>query len=130
MSGTTTWACAVSVPASASIDVLILKIPGYLRYMDDFVLFATERQRLEQAREAIRQWLTVERGLALNPKHGQLRPAHEPATFLGYRISRAGIAPSRKLRRRFRRRIEQAAGEGEEALERCLQSYRGLLLFP
>ncbi len=123
MSETTTWACAVSVPASASIDVLILKITGYLRYVDDFVLFATERQRLEQAREAIRLWLAEERGLALNPKHGQLRPARAPATFLGYRISRAGIAPSRKLRRRFRRRIEQAAAEGEEALERCLQSY-------
>ena len=52
-----------------------------------------------------------------------IRPTH-------YRISCAGITPSRKLRRRFRRRIQKAAEAGPDALERCLQSYRGLLLFP
>lgn len=107
-----------------------LKIPGYLRYMDDFVLFAREPARLAVARSAIGDWLAAERGLALKAKGDQIRPAHEPATFLGFRISRAGVAPSRKLRRRFAARVRAAADEGEAALTRCLVSYRGLLLFP
>ena len=107
-----------------------LKIPAYLRYMDDFVLFSDCREQLLEAGEAIGQWLEKERGLALNPKHGQVRPARKPATFLGYRVSRAGICPARKLRRRFKQRVRAAARKGDEALERCLRSYRGLLLFP
>jgi hypothetical protein len=107
-----------------------LKVPGYLRYMDDFVLFSDQRAQLVEAREAIAHWLGEQRDLALNPKQGQIRPAREPASFLGYRLSRAGVNPSRKLRRRLKTRVRAAARQGDEALQRCLQSYRGLLLFP
>ncbi len=107
-----------------------LDIPGYLRYMDDFVLFAEDPVRLAEARGAIAEWLATERGLALKPRGGQVRPAREPATFLGFRIARPGIAPGRKLRRRFAAGVRVAAYQGKAALERCLASYRGLLLFP
>jgi hypothetical protein len=86
--------------------------------------------QLLDAAETIGDWLLRERGLALNPKHGQIRPDREPGVFLGYRIARAGVAPSRKLRRRFKQRVRAAAREGDAALERCLISYRGLLVFP
>ena len=108
----------------------VLKVPGYLRYMDDFALFGEDPVRLTEARAAVAEWLATERGLALKPKGGQVRPSREPATFLGFRIAPAGITPGRKLRRRFAARVKVAAGEGEAALERCLASYRGLLLFP
>lgn len=108
----------------------VLKIPGYLRYMDDFVLFAEDPGRLAEARSAVAEWLAAERGLVLKPKGGQVRPAREPATFLGFRIARSGILPGRKLRRRFAARVRLAADQGELALERCLAAYRGLLLFP
>ncbi len=107
-----------------------LKVAGYLRYMDDFVLFSNQREQLLEAQSAIECWLGRERGLLLNPKHRQIRPSREPATFLGYRISRSGITASRKLRRRFERRVRQAADAGEDKLELCLRSYRGVLLFP
>jgi RNA-directed DNA polymerase len=107
-----------------------LKVPGYLRYMDDFVLFDDDPGRLALARSAIADWLARERGLALKPRGGQVRPAREAATFLGYRVSRSGICPGRKLRRRFAARVRAAADSGDAALERCLVSYRGLLLFP
>jgi RNA-directed DNA polymerase len=107
-----------------------LKIPGYLRYMDDFVLFDLEPARLERALEAIERWLDEQRGLRLNPAHREVLPTSAPAVFLGYRITRAGIAPSRKLRRRLKRRLALAVASGEEALHRTLVSYRGLLLFP
>ncbi len=52
-----------------------------------------------------------------------------PAVFLGYRVSRSGIGPSRKLRRRMRSRITAAAKKGSAALQRTLTSYRRLVLF-
>ncbi len=70
-----------------------------------------------------------ERGLALNPKRWHVAPAREPVVFLGYRVSPAGIGPSRKLRRRMASRLRHAARRGPDALERTLASYRGLLLF-
>jgi RNA-directed DNA polymerase len=106
-----------------------LKVPAYLRYMDDLVLLDDERSRLEEARAAIREWVGRERGLALNPKRGHVVPGREPVVFLGYRVSPAGTAPSRKLRRRMARRLRHAARKGPDALRRTLASYRGLLLF-
>jgi len=106
-----------------------LKIGAYLRYMDDLVLLDDERARLEDVRAAIGDWLGRERGLALNPKRWQVAPAREPCVFLGYRVSPAGIAPSRKLRRRMASRLRRAARKGPDALRRTLASYRGLLLF-
>jgi hypothetical protein len=98
--------------------------------MDDFVLFDNDKAVLIEARAAIGEWLARERGLSLNPKHLSIEPTTTPAVLLGYRISRAGISPSRKLRRRLRQRMRIAADKGEEALLRTVQSYRGLLLFP
>lgn len=107
-----------------------LKIPAYLRYMDDLVLFAEDRTHLLEARAAVAQWLHDERALRLNPKRLAVEPTRTAAVFVGYRISQAGIAPSRKLRRNLRRRVRLAAARGEESLIRTLRSYRGLLVFP
>jgi RNA-directed DNA polymerase len=107
-----------------------LKIPRYARYMDDLVLFADDKAQLLEARAAIAAWLQSERQLQLNPKHLTVEPTRTPAVFLGYRISQAGLAPSRKLRRRLRQRLRAAAATGEETLVRSIRSYQGLLLFP
>jgi hypothetical protein len=106
-----------------------LKIRGYLRYMDDFVLFADEESELVSARREIAAWLAEHRALALNPRHGRIEPTTTPTVFLGYRVSHAGFAPSRKLRRRMRGRLRSAAAKGPEAFARTLISYRGLMLF-
>jgi hypothetical protein len=107
-----------------------LKIPGYGRYMDDLVLFANDKTRLLNARASIAMWLADHRALRLNPKHLSIEPTQTPAVLLGYRVSRAGISPSRKLRRRFRGKLRAAAARGEAALCRTIRSYQGLLLFP
>jgi RNA-directed DNA polymerase len=107
-----------------------LKIPGYLRYMDDFVLFCDDKGRLASARGLLGEWLEEQRGLALNPRHQEILPSRAPGVFLGYRLSPAGISPSRKLRRRMRRRLLLAAERGDQALVRSIRSYRGLLCFP
>ena len=106
-----------------------LKIPAYLRYMDDFVLFSNDRSQLVEARTAITQWLAQERCLQLHPKHQEIMPNTHPNIFLGYRISRAGTAPSRKLRRSMHKQLQTAAEKGHEQLIRSIHAYRGLLSF-
>jgi hypothetical protein len=106
-----------------------LKIKGYLRFMDDFALFSDDRRQLLEARSAIAGWLEKNRRLQLNPKHWHVIPNREAGLFLGYRVSRAGIGPSRKLRRRLHERVRLAAQRGDDVLLRSLCSYRGLLLF-
>ena len=73
-----------------------------------------------------RRW----RGLALDPRQGQLQPAREPGVFLGYRVSRAGVSASKRLRRRLKGRIQNACCRDGSALARCLDAYRGILIFP
>lgn len=107
-----------------------MKIPGYLRYMDDLVLFADGKAQLVEARTAVGDWLGEQRALRLNPKRLAVEPTWTPATFVGYRISRAGIAPGRKLRRNFHRRLRLASERGEASLIRSIRSYHGLLVFP
>jgi hypothetical protein len=106
-----------------------LKIPGYLRYMDDFSLFCDDAGTLEAARTTIAEWLLRERGLALNPKRWAVFPTSVPSRFMGYRVTRSGVVPGKKVRKRARRRLQVAAARGDEALRRCLSSYRGIYLF-
>jgi RNA-directed DNA polymerase len=123
------WAGAFYLDGLDQQAVRVLKLPGYLRYMDDFVLFAEDLDTLRGARAALAGWLAEHRGLTLNPRHDRIEPTTAPAVFLGYRISRAGIGPSRRPRRRRRGRIRAAAVQGPESLRRTLVSYRGLLRF-
>jgi hypothetical protein len=106
-----------------------LKIRGYLRYMDDFVLFGDSKTDLKEAELEIEAWLAQNRGLGLNPRHRMIRSCQEPAVFLGYRISRAGTNSSRKLRRHMKHNLRRAAERGPEALQRTLASYKGFMVF-
>jgi RNA-directed DNA polymerase len=104
----------------------VLKVPGYLRYMDDFVLFADRAEALAEARERIGDWLARERGLAL--KDPLVKPLDNrlPAVFLGFRVSRAGVGPGPKALHRLRRRLRAADDLDPEQLARSLQAFRGI----
>jgi hypothetical protein len=105
-----------------------LKVPGYLRYMDDLVLFGDDPAYLEDAREAIRSWLREQRRLELKSRRDGVQPTAQPSTYLGFRVSRAGVLPGPKAKRRLRQRLAAADSMQGETLQRCLTSYRGLLL--
>ena len=102
-----------------------LKPSAYLRYMDDFVVFANCPEFLSDAHERIREWLQMHRRLALNSKRHRIRPRHETSQFLGWRIGPAGLVPTKTQRRRVSRRVTVAARKGEGALDRTIASYRG-----
>lgn len=107
----------------------VLKVPGYLRYMDDFTMFADDQTCLLQARDAIAEWLSVHRRLELNPKHQHVHHTREGCTFLGYRVTRAGMTPGKKMLRRCRLNLRKAAQSGPNALARTVGSYRALFDF-
>jgi RNA-directed DNA polymerase len=123
------WAANLYLDGLDHFVLRELKVPGYLRYMDDFVLFHDDAGRLVEARTAIEAWLLRERRLRLNPKRWAVHRADEPSVFLGYRVTRGGVAPGKKLMRRLRGKVRAAAGRGVMALERTVASYRGLVGF-
>jgi hypothetical protein len=104
----------------------VLKVPGYLRYMDDFVLFAERAEALVQARELIADWLGQERGLTLKHPFAEPLDNRLPTVFLGFRISRAGIGPGPKALRRLRRRLRRADDMDPAHLARSLLAFRGM----
>ena len=106
-----------------------LKIPGYMRYMDDLLLFQQSEDQLWEAKAVIERWLQEYRYLQLNPKHNVVEPTARAFVYLGYRISRGGVDVSSKLKRRFCRNIRKSGMLGGDNLQRSLASYKGLLMF-
>jgi len=104
----------------------VLKVPGYLRYMDDFVLFAERAETLVRARDMIADWLMRERGLTLKDPVAPPLDNRLPAVFLGFRVSRAGMGPGPKALRRLRRRLRRADDLDPEHLARSLLAFRGM----
>ena len=77
--------------------------------------------------DVIADWLLSRRGLELHP--AEVVATAAPSTYLGFRVSRAGLCPGKKLRRRMRQRVAAAAERGPEALERTLLSYKARVRF-
>ena len=81
-----------------------LKCKGYIRYVDDFLLFDKDKKRLHEWREVIMQFLAGLR-LTLHEKRAVVFPVETGIPFLGWRT----YPTHRKLRRhngvRFQRRF-------------------------
>jgi RNA-directed DNA polymerase len=88
-----------------------LRIEGYLRYMDDMVLFADEKDTLWDACKRIERYL--KENLCLRIKAGGLllAPVSQGLPFLGFRIFPGVIRINRKGWRRFRRKVIQRNGQ-------------------
>lgn len=84
----------------------VLKIPYYVRYMDDMVLFAASKRKLHRAIAAIRQFLA---GLQLTLKDNwQVFPtASRAVDFLGFRFFRDKTILRKNLALRLRRRVKK-----------------------
>jgi hypothetical protein len=55
-------------------------------------------------------------------------PTAQPSTYLGFRVSRSGVLPGPKLKRRMRAHLAKLAETDPSALARTLRAYRGLIL--
>lgn len=103
-----------------------LRCRGYLRYVDDFLLFADDKETLWQWRTAVEERLGRLR-LTIHPG-AQPRPVTEGVPFLGFVIFPDRIRLKRRkgvqYRRKFRRMLAQAAA-GEIPLAAVSASVRG-----
>ncbi|MEM6767486.1 MAG: reverse transcriptase/maturase family protein [Bacteroidota bacterium] len=63
-----------------------LRIKGYLRYMDDFVLFSVDKEELKQHKNTIQDWLEEYLQLKLKPNSSYLNQRVNGLSFLGARI--------------------------------------------
>ena len=63
-----------------------LRVKGYLRYGDDFVLFGESRSALEARRDAVRFFLLQELHLTLHDRNDVICPCGRGLRFLGCHI--------------------------------------------
>lgn len=86
-----------------------LRVPGYVRYMDDFVLFADEKAPLAAWHDEVAGFLAQRLGLELKQRATLLAPARQGLPFLGWRLYRGTtrLRPQnlRRTRARLRRRV-------------------------
>lgn len=84
-----------------------LRVPGYLRYVDDLFFAADRREHLRRVRAEVGRWLAEERGLRLKHPEARILSARGHLDALGYRISRSGIAALPRTFERLRRRADR-----------------------
>lgn len=105
-----------------------LATKGYLRYMDDFLCFGSDKARLREGLALIRAFVTDRLRLELKEEALVLAPVSQGIPFLGFRIFPRLIRLDRPHLVRFRRKIrqrEQAYCQGEideDALIRSVNS--------
>ena len=83
-----------------------LRIGGYVRYVDDFVLFSDDKAELHFARESIKRFLGGLR-LRLHPRKSEIFPVGQGIRFLGYRVFPSHRLLARENVWRFLRRVRR-----------------------
>lgn len=86
-----------------------LRVRGFVRYMDDFVLFFDDFSQAREAQESVTEFLSRKLKLDLNPVIANTT-AHG-ISFLSYRVRTNGIFLSGKAKQRFVRKIKRANSE-------------------
>jgi hypothetical protein len=79
-------------------------IKGYVRYMDDMLLFAKDKKTLHQYLQHLESFIHEQLALKLKPSATLIAPVSEGIPFLGFRIYPNLIRLNRQSLRRFRRR--------------------------
>ena len=83
----------------------------YVRYMDDWVIFHEDKERLKALHKALKAYLHTELGLHLNPNATYFNQRLHGLPFLGARIFRATIRMKRENKRRIFKRIHRRIKE-------------------
>lgn len=89
----------------------------YIRYTDDAVILADNREELAELLPWIRVWLLMHRQLELHPHKVEIRKLRQGVDFLGY----VTLPHYRVLRTKTKRRMLRRVNEGN------VTSYVGLL---
>lgn len=90
-----------------------LRVRYYIRYMDDFVLFHSEKKPLQALLPHVEEFLGSTLGLRLKPDELRLHPAAHGLPFLGVRIFPRIIRFLPKNSRRIREKIAEKTAAWE-----------------
>jgi retron-type reverse transcriptase len=93
-----------------------LRVKGYLRYKDDFLIFGDDKGELRKAISAIRLFLKERLSLELKEERLVFAPVRVGFEFLGFRVFPNLMRVDRKKWTRFKRKVrglESAYLEGE-----------------
>lgn len=99
-----------------------LKIPGYVRYVDDLLLFADDAAVLADARQKVVTWLADERALSLKRPLAAVRSCRERVHALGFVIDRTGLAALPRRRKKLREHLSNWVFTGEPGRPRVARS--------
>ncbi len=126
------WANAMLTP----VDHLLASLLGlgtFVRYCDDLLVYAADRERLQDAWERVESRCSELR-LRLHPRKCRLHRTTEPVAFLGFVLQRRETAVRVQLKtqnvRRFRSRMRLALREvaaGREETHRVVAAVRAWL---
>lgn len=111
-----------------------LRTPGYIRYVDDFVLFCDNIETLQQWKKVLKVRL-FELRLLLHPLKSEIHPVANGVPFLGHRVYPYYRCVKKESVRRYRRRLRKSLQERKEkhlkpeVLECRLNSWLGHVRF-
>lgn len=111
-----------------------LRVPGYIRYVDDFVLFSNNKNQLMAWKKAMEDYLAGLR-LKLHPNKTQLYPTAAGVPFLGFRVWPHRRIVLKEKTHRYRRFLKRKirdyrAGKiSPDQLEHALNSWLGHIRF-
>jgi len=101
---------------------------GYLRYMDDQLLFGTSKGDLHDARRRIEAWLERDRRLHVHSRKTRVFPVRDGVPFVGFRVFprhvRLDPGTGRRFVRRLRR-LSRAYSTGEIEITRIGRAVAG-----
>ena len=82
-----------------------LRLPGYVRYMDDFAIFADSKAQLHETLARVREFLGGTLRLELREERTHIAPVSQGAPFLGFRVFPGVVRLDGRKLARLRRRI-------------------------
>lgn len=80
-----------------------LRVHGYVRYMDDMLLWGNNRQELQRVQHECELFVADELGLEFKP--AQVRRVEQGISFLGCQLFPTHVELNRRSKRRWRRRV-------------------------
>lgn len=102
----------------------VLGCPAYLRYVDDFALFANSKAELRLWQKQIALFLSDFR-LRLHPKHCYIFPTRCGQRFLGQRVFDTHRRLDAENVRKFKQRLRRWRSSPPENLQQRLASWQG-----
>ncbi len=104
----------------------------YARYNDDFYIIHKDIERLREARDFIRKYVS-ERGMELNQKKTRIVKLRQGINFLGFHfyVTGSGKVVQKLLKKSIdrvkkkMRKMQKKCAEGEIPLSECKQAYMG-----